>query len=384
MKKFVLFSVALAGALSSFAQPSVTNAYNANKNGDYKAAAEYIEQAINDPKASTKEKTWRYRGDIYLNIASDAELSKQFPNATKLAMESYFKNMEVDKGGSYANEVKASLVRLQSVMVGQANAQVNEDNYCGAAENFNLIVEVSKQFSVIDTAFIFNSGFCYDKCGNIEKAVEKYQYCADLGYNTPDTYRYIADIYQRSGDNDKALAVITQAREKYPNDSELLRQEVNIYIGNEQFDKAETLLVNLTQQDPNNEMFWYVLGITYDKLGKKDAEENAYSKALAINPDNYDVLFNLGALYFNQGVDNDAICNEIPPRESAKYDACVAKSTKLFEQASVKLEKALTVMPETTKGSPEEKQLMSDLKNAYLKAGNMEQYNRLKTMLEGK
>ena len=43
------------------AQKDVVSAYNANVDGDYLKAAEYIDLAIEDPKANIKEKTWRYR-----------------------------------------------------------------------------------------------------------------------------------------------------------------------------------------------------------------------------------------------------------------------------------------------------------------------------------
>ena len=84
MKRILMISLGLAMALSARSQADVTSAYNANKQGDYAKAAEYIEKAINDPKAATKEKTWRYRGDIYLSIAGNPELIAQFPNAVQL------------------------------------------------------------------------------------------------------------------------------------------------------------------------------------------------------------------------------------------------------------------------------------------------------------
>ena len=73
------------------AQKQVVSAYNANKSGDYKAAAGYIEEAITIEKAAIKDKTWRYRGEIYLNIANDSALSVEFPNALWVAKESYTK-----------------------------------------------------------------------------------------------------------------------------------------------------------------------------------------------------------------------------------------------------------------------------------------------------
>ena len=78
MKKsgILLFCLMVAG--SAFAQPAkLTSAFNANKDGKYEEAMTYIEEAASDPKVTSKEKYWRYRGDIYFNIAKDATLSAQ-------------------------------------------------------------------------------------------------------------------------------------------------------------------------------------------------------------------------------------------------------------------------------------------------------------------
>ena len=49
-----------------------------------------------------------------------------------------------------------------------------------------------------------------------------------------------------------------------------------------------------------------------------------------INPKYFDALFNLGATYYNQGVEKYKECDKIPPREAAKYDGCVADANKIF------------------------------------------------------
>ena len=54
-------------SVTSLAQKEVVSAYNANKDGDFRTAATYIEQAILVEKSAVKDKTWRYRGQIYLN-----------------------------------------------------------------------------------------------------------------------------------------------------------------------------------------------------------------------------------------------------------------------------------------------------------------------------
>ncbi|MFN9798790.1 MAG: hypothetical protein ACK54P_02120, partial [Bacteroidota bacterium] len=87
MKKlfFLMLTIGLAG--SALAQPDVTTAYNLNNQGKYVEAMEYIEKAASDLKATSKEKYWRYRGNIYLNISLDEALSAKFPDALSMAVD---------------------------------------------------------------------------------------------------------------------------------------------------------------------------------------------------------------------------------------------------------------------------------------------------------
>jgi tetratricopeptide (TPR) repeat protein len=238
MKKVLFLSLSLLASTCAFAQPSVTNAFNANKEGDFEAAVGFIETAITDPKATSKEKTWRYRGDIYLNVASDPALLAKYPNAIQLSKESYFKNLELDKYGDYKVEVTGSLGKLQLLVSAMTDQQLKEDNYCGAADNFITISDISAKFAIVDSASLFNAGLCYDKCGNNAKALENYKKCADIGYNIPDVFRYMSEVYMKDGKKEEARKVISDARAKYPKDAELLRTEVNIYLGEEQYEKA--------------------------------------------------------------------------------------------------------------------------------------------------
>ncbi|HEX2618325.1 MAG TPA: hypothetical protein VHL57_12330, partial [Flavobacteriales bacterium] len=68
--KTKLLILAATCALSAHAQNSnVVSAYNYMDNGDLAKAVEYIEPAITNETTIGKEKTWRYRGDIYSRVA---------------------------------------------------------------------------------------------------------------------------------------------------------------------------------------------------------------------------------------------------------------------------------------------------------------------------
>jgi len=371
-----MISLGLALALQATAQADVTSAYNANKQGDFAKAAEYIEKAINDPKAATKEKTWRYRGDIYLSIAAKPELTAQFPNAVQLCMESYFKSMEIDTKKEWIQENTAGLSSLQAMVLESAANQYGGNDFCGASGSFAVARSISERFKIVDSVAIYNGAYCAERCGKLEDALAGYQESARIGYNVPGVYGSIVELYNKMGKKEEAVKTLSEARAKYPKDSDLLRAEVNVYLTEQKYDQALGLLKDLTAQDPSNEMIWFVLGVTYEKLGKVSEQEAAYLKALEINPKYFDALFNLGATYYNQGVEKYKECDKIPPREAANYDACVKDANTIFA-------KSIGYFETGYNERPTDKDIINALKEAYVRVGNMEGKKKMEEALKG-
>lgn len=364
----VMFSVA-------FSQADVTSAFNANKAGEYDKAVTFIEKALSDPKATAKEKTWRYRGNIYLNVLQNPQFSSKYPQAAQLAKESYFKAMELDNGNDYLNENRAALVSLQENILTSASKQYEGGDFCGAADNFFISGEISNKFGVLDSASIFNNAYCNDRCGKHDLAIAGYKKSGEIGYNVPEVYIYISDIYTKLGKIEDAKSTISMARAKYPHNSELLRSEVNFLLNDQKYDQALELLKSLSQQDNSNETIWFVLGATHEKLGNIDEQEKAYKKAIELNPTYYDALFNLGATYYNLGVEKLKECDKIPTREQARYNDCVAHGDVFFTKAVENLEKAYNQ-------KPTEKEIVSALMEAYARTGNIEGSKKLRAELE--
>lgn len=375
MKKITVFLTGIVIAISAYAQPDVTTAYNLNEQGKFEEAATYIDKSLNDPKAAGKVKTWRYRGIIYFNMAKDAALAAKYPNSAKISQESFFKAIEIDTKKEYLEDIRVNLSELQTVVLNNANTAYSKGDFCSAADNFKSSSDISGKFDMIDSTGIFNAAYCYDKCGKNEEAIAGYNRCGEIGYNVPVVYLYISDIHLRKGNKEESKKVLSAARAKYPKDVELLRGEVNQLLQDEKFAEAEQLLKSLTEKEPKNESVWFVLGVTYEKLGRVEDQELAYKKAVELKPDYYDALFNLGAAYYNKGVAVLKECDKIPPREAAKYDDCVAKSKVDFAQAVSTLEAAYKLQPK-------EKDVISALMEAYARMENQEGVNRMKAELQ--
>ena len=348
MRNFATLMALAAISFQGLAQKEVVSAYNANKEGDYATAASYIEQAIENPKANVKNKTWRYRGEIYLNISKDSTLFAAFPDALTLAKDSYMRAKELDTKGSYAQECQIGLGQVQMAASNAGITKYNTGDFGRAGGFFDLSAEIASAFEATDTMALYNSALCYEKAGNVELAVARYQACADIQYQVPNVFLFISNLYRTSGQENLALQTLADARKAYPREQSLIIEELNIYLTNEEFDKAKENLALAAEQDPTNEILWFSLGSVLDNLGNAEEAIEAYRKALEVKPDYFDANYNLGALYFNQAVQGINEANDMWKPRMTKSESDAQKKLEgdakaLFATAKPYLEAAHAV-----------------------------------------
>jgi tetratricopeptide (TPR) repeat protein len=378
--KQLLIVIGCLISFTTFAQKEVVSAYNANKDGDFRAAATWIEQAILVEKAAIKDKTWRYRGEIYFNIATDPEVSVEFPNALVLSMESYLKAQELDVKKRYDTEIRIGLDRVQI----QANTvgidYYNNETFDLAGASFDLASLVAKKFDIIDTMAIYNAALCYEKASLNELAIERYYDCAEIQYQVPNVFLFISTLYRNDGNDEAALNTLQEARALYPREQSLIIEELNIYLTNGDFEKAKANLELAAEQDPTNEILWFSLGSVFDNLGNIDEAIAAYSKAIGVKPDYFDANYNLGALYFNQAVQGINNANEMwKPRMTSKEAAAQkkleAEAKEMFSTAKPYLEMAFSV-------NPEDIQTIRSLKDIYARTGEDDKFLQMNDLLK--
>ena len=366
MKQVILGLFILVSA-ATFSQKEVVSAFNANKSGDFKAAAGYIDEAIAVEKAAIKDKTWRYRGEIYLNIAQDSALSSEFPDALWTAKESYLKAQELDVKGSYKREIITGLGLVQTTAGNQGIYDYTNESYKMAAAKFDLSAEVAGMFDVLDTMAIFNAALCYEKSDEIDLAVDRYKTCGSHGYQVPNVYLFVANLLRQAGRTESALSELQAARALFPREQSLIIEELNIYLEAKDYARAESNLKLAAEGDPENEILWFSLGSVYDNLGKSDDAAQAYLKALEIDATYFDANYNLGAMYFNEAVQGINASNDMWKPRMTKAES--TKQKELEETAKNMFLKARPYLEAAHQSNPSDIDTIRSLRDIYARTG---------------
>ena len=367
---------------------SVVSAYNYMGDKNYDKAAEYIEPAITNETTVGKEKTWRYRGAIYAQIAmgTDDALKAKYPDAMAKAVESYIKAKELDTKNSYKEENDLALKNLQITALNGGNDAFNKKEFDKAITGYAMSERISKSFGQVDSNAVFNSALAYEAKGDTATAMERYAECIKIGYDKPEVFRYLAGMQKKTGNLNAAIATTKQGIAKHPDNKELMLDQVAFLLESNRMEEAEASVKEAIKKDPSNPVLYSVLGSLYDgKANPKegtaaeadmvkwyDLAEQAYKKSIEVDPKFFDSYYNIGVLYNNRAAYEYEKCNQL--KDDAKYKACKDVADKIYMKTIPYFEQAHTL-------KPTDNATMQQLKKLYAKTGDTEKYNAIKKEL---
>lgn len=349
MKKLALLLTFNFIALLVFAQnKNVNRAERALKDGEYQEALQLIEEAAQHEKTIDKGKTWYQRGQIYQAIAfaEDESVKSLAENPFEEAVESYKKVQELE-GENNMHSVFAgqSLNEIWSLMLNEGAEAYQAGNYEEAIKAFDKTKMVNPE----DTTGYMYAGVAAMQGGFYDKAAENYyKLLNELDYKALDIYTSLLWIERNHNEDlDKALELVKEAGEKYPDNLDLMKEEINLLITMEKTDEAREKLEKAIQSEPDNPSLYYSLAYLYDEVGESEKAIDTYKKAIELNPEYFEANFNLAVIFFNKGVEILKEANNMDLETyQKKGKAVVAEADKFFEKALPYLEKSHEIQPE--------------------------------------
>lgn len=390
MKKITVLVVAIFLMVGfAYAQKSkVKAAYNYYKEPyqEYDKAKDAIDAAIADDQSKAMDQTWYYRGLIYSALFKSEKYGFLCNNCLQTAYDAFKKSLEINPKNEWADEINAIRIPwITNQIFGQGVDNFKAKKYADALSAFEFVMKISPN----DTSVILNSAYSAELAGNKEKAKQYYSRLISMKYNDDKIYLALSTLYKQDKDTAKALATIKEGRKIYPDTLGLMLAEINIHLAAGNSREATTDLDAAIKKDPKNQSLYLALGSAYDNLANpKDANgndlpkpsnyteymnkaEEVYKQGLTVNPNNFEINFNLGALYFNQAAEMANAANNI--KNNDEFAKAKQQFDQKFKDAEPYLEKALEL-------SPNDKGTLNSLKQIYVRTGETEKYNKVKTL----
>ena len=350
-----------------------------------KEAKAYIDQAYENESTSNSPKMWNYRAPIYLQIAiKEPALDKE---AIFKATEAHIKCLQKDKKGRIVvrkwtseEDILAGLVQCGYKLFNLAIDNYNSENYSMSLKQYDAIFDIIpydsedqlKRGNITKETILYNSFFSSNKMKDNIKSKELLQELININFNEPAIYIHLSNIYIEEGNNEKALECLALGRDMFESDQGLINTEINLYI---QLGRTSELIGKLGEAidlDDENDVLYFNRGTIFDQQGDFSNAEKDYLKALDINSSAFGANYNLGALYFNSGVETNNKANGTS--DNSIYKKLKKKAKDFFNKALPYLESAHNL-------KKDDKNTLLSLKQLYYLNGDYKKSEEMKIKL---
>jgi len=312
MKKvMILLAIVLTANVMMAQKKDRTDAYMYNKNGQYAKAMVAIEKCVNHAqfsgmKPNDQAQAWLYRAAIYQNIlqSGDQALIAQAPNALEIVYESLMNCMKnPDFLENNKQEIYQRVGNVMNAYYTQGYDLYSAHDFAGASPMFKKAYDIAKFLGGNDAADMLNAAAQSSLLAeDYATALEYFTEMKENGSEGPDVYRHLAACYNGLGQSEQAMEMINAGLAINPSDPNLILEKVNAYLKEGKGAEAVEDLNKLLELDPNNAQLCFALGTIYGDENNGDVFDvdkarQYYERALEINPDYYDAIYNIGVLY---------------------------------------------------------------------------------------
>ena len=356
-------------AVGTFAQDSPSKSFknatkklrtyilNTDKNVDaLKEAKDLIDaaiQGIDEIKTKDQPKVYNKAGEVYFEIAKQANLKAKNPEAGAKSMEYLLKAAEHAEAKSFTKDKTLEWLNQlsRSIFLSDGTTAVNSGEYEFALSAFENFIKCDEKISELNPLLSlgkmepaqyenikYYAGFAAYHAGKKEVAKKYLEPLAKESFDEAYLYSYLSKIYKEEGDNDKSIEMIDKgvtvlSGVKIPEDATdevktsekkristglkaLLYDKINFYLSTKQLDKLEGSLKKAMAEEPDNPQLPFTLGQVYEGLSADayTAENNEegdrhlasaisyYKQTVEIKEDYYDAIYQQGAIFFNSAV----------------------------------------------------------------------------------
>ncbi len=357
VKKIWVFGLLCSITLCVYGQRSkVTSGAMAVQDQDYEKAIQYLQEALAKPELLDQKdlaKAHAKLGQAYIGILASGkkELIMKYPNIMNDAYNAFENAKKYDTDKKFANDIKMGYAVLGPLFYQTAFELYKQKMYKPALNLIDNAIKIFEEQKNPNTYGVYLlEGYCYAGANDSSKAAISLDKAIKLHNASPpkeadpaipSAYALLGRLFAAANDFENMNRIFTEGKNKYPDNDEIRKNEILIYATNPAlYDKALAKFEQDIQKNPNDEL----LKMAYAQLlESKDIQKaiKIYESILEKNPNNKDVLFNLGALYNNLGKEKYDKANR--SSDNNEYKKLIEESKADFRKALVYIEKSFQI-----------------------------------------
>ncbi|MEA1878976.1 MAG: hypothetical protein U9N86_19195 [Bacteroidota bacterium] len=344
----ILLCLMLSGTAAIAQNTKILTAWNSMKQNynDLEKAKEAIDAAAIHPKTQDRAKTWYLRGNCYHKQyqSTNAKFKNLDPNPLKEAYLSYVMAKNLDTKHTY-DDIEFKLALIGTEIFNKASAEFEQKKFRKALESFEMVMDIGALpwINKVDTGAVFYAAIAADQAGLYDKALSYYARTIDLKISGSDVYHYVAEVLMAKGDTVQAIKSYKDGIIDYPDDNGYLYiMLINHYLRREEPEKVAEYVEPAVKKYPKNASLWNVYGLAFEGTDQPKAV-TGFINAIGQDSTFFEPFYNLGTLYYNQGVDANSVAMVIPLEKKAEYNSAITRRNEFFEMALPYYERAVDI-----------------------------------------
>lgn len=290
-------------------------------------------------------------GTVYSELEKTDEMINAFDKSLAIS-DKYEKSIKEYRTFQWANNFNRGVSLFQ-----RGTKTTDKDS---STMYYNLAIEAYQRAIILepDSAETYrNLAFAYLTTGkaeesieplktliNLEQAEEGYQYLGEvyytLGANLMSDYqnsKNVADSVQAMSYLENSISTLNDGLQKYPENPDMQVAITSSYIATGKIDVAINSAAKLVENDPLNKTYRYNYGVLLLNAEQYEGAETQLKKAIEIDPDYENAIYNLGVTYVKWGTAIN--------KEAEKQGLISEDYKKKYEAALPYLEKVVEVDP---------------------------------------
>jgi len=253
------------------------------------------ESAQNDRRTKNWPETWATKSYLSSYVALIDENESNADRYYGLAIEALDTAKKLDRFQNNTALIEAATYNIVLKKQDKANKAYQNNEFQNA---FNLLKDVSDFFPK-DTTLAINTGLSAQNIGDLDSALVYFKRAQENGAKNPTLFQSMAAIHISKFENDMAINALEEGLVVNPGNTFLNNDYINLLIDNEKYDKAIKAIDETLATNTKNKLLYFLYGYLQQQNVKNTTAELAYKKALDVDPNYFDALYQLGVVYID-------------------------------------------------------------------------------------